>query len=235
VIFDLPFCTDVAYAVPTNPENSTLSSAQTLAETYDNFTASLYQNFTFSLQQIPCDTSSSSQYSLARNCNDCARDYKTWLCAVTIPRCTDFSTTGTFLAPRNIGKPFPNGTEPDLEAFGINGTMKTSMHTNSSRNPLIDNVIKPGPYKELLPCKELCYDMVQSCPMALGFGCPKQGSYFGKSYGEFDRGRIMKEGEGAVTCNYLGVDWPTLSGGGSLSSSKWMVGVAALVMIWLSV
>lgn len=113
--------------------------------------------------------------------------------------------------------------------------MQMSMLTNSSRNPHIDEVIKPGPYKELLPCKELCYDMVQSCPMALGFGCPKQESFLGMSYGSFDRGRIMKEGEGAVTCNYLGVDWPTLSGASALSSSRWVLAVVVLVAMWVSV
>jgi len=210
VIFDLPFCTDVAYAVPTNPFNSSLSSAQILAQTYDNYTQLLYKNFDFSLQQIPCNTTNSAQYSLARTCDDCARDYKTWLCAVTIPRCTDFSTPAPYLVPRNVGQKFANGTQSSLSTYGLNDSLSTSFYSNSSRNPLIDTHIKPGPYRELLPCKELCYDMVQSCPMAMGFACPG-GRMLARSYGDFDRGSIAKEGAGAVTCNYLGVDWPTLS------------------------
>jgi hypothetical protein len=49
--------------------------------------------------------------------------------------------------------------------------------------------------------------------MALGFGCPRINgrANLSMSYGSFDRGVIAREGEGAVTCNYLGVDWPTLS------------------------
>ncbi|KAF2427116.1 hypothetical protein EJ08DRAFT_363212 [Tothia fuscella] len=235
VIFDLPFCTDVAYAVPTNPRNPDLSSAKTLALTYDNYSASLFTNFTWSLDQIPCNTTNSAQYSLARNCDDCARDYKTWLCAVTIPRCTDFSLTNPFLAPRNIGQSFPNGTKPDLAQFALNSTMLNHLHYNSSRNPMIDDVIKPGPYKELLPCKELCYDMVQSCPMALGFGCPKQKDFLAMSYGDFDRGAIAVEGENAVTCNYLGVDWPTLSAGTAIGSSTLSLMMAAVVSLSLVV
>jgi calcium channel MID1 len=43
---------------------------------------------------------------------------------------------------------------------------------NSSRNPLIDKVIQPGPYLELKPCEDLCFDIVRSCPAQLGFSCP---------------------------------------------------------------
>jgi len=37
---------------------------------------------------------------------------------------------------------------------------------------MIDQSIKPGPYKELLPCDDLCFDLVRSCPAKLGFACP---------------------------------------------------------------
>ncbi|KAG9818558.1 hypothetical protein KCU77_g17340, partial [Aureobasidium melanogenum] len=39
--------------------------------------------------------------------------------------------------------------------------------TNSSRNPtIIVDTIAPGPYKEVLPCQDLCYSLVRSCPAA---------------------------------------------------------------------
>lgn len=37
---------------------------------------------------------------------------------------------------------------------------------------MIDQIIKPGPWKEVLPCEDLCYQLVQSCPAALAFACP---------------------------------------------------------------
>lgn len=238
LIFDLPFCDSVAYAVPTNPQNTSLDTT-TLAQVYDNYTAALYKQFAITLQQIPCNTTTSAQYSLATNCTKCARDYKTWLCAVTIPRCTDLSTPNTtdfsFLLPRNIGQKFPNGTDPDLDSLGLTNSSATDrMWANSSRNAMIDQVIKPGPYKELPPCKELCYDMVQSCPTALGFACPRDSGFGGgllkKSYGSFDTRRIGKGGDGVLTCNFLGVDWPTLSSGTSLRvGGVWWFVVGAVV------
>ena len=67
---------------------------------------------------------------------------------------------------------------------------------NSSRNQLIDNLIRPGPWKEVLPCKELCYDLVQSCPASMGFVCPLKDEIL-KSYGSM-------RSDKTVTCNYPG-------------------------------
>ncbi len=153
LLFNLPFCTSVAYAAPANPQN--FNTTELLAQQYDQYAKDLYQNFTYSLQQIPCNTTSSAQYSLARNCNDCDAAYRQWLCAVTIPRCEDNSNPAPYLQPR----------------------------ADSSRNPMIDAVIKPGPYKELLPCKDICYDLVRSCPAALQFACPLEGHGLNYSYG----------------------------------------------------
>lgn len=238
VIYDLPFCTDVAYAVPTNPMDETLNDVRTLAEQYDNRTAAMFKNFTNSLDQIPCYTTNSAQYSLASNCTHCSRDYKKWLCAVTIPRCEDFSTNATYLVPRNVDQTFANNTSPDssllnssnVTQLAPNSGDSRSDYTTKSRNPFIDEVIKPGPYKELLPCKELCFDLVQSCPMVLGFACPGR-KLLGMSYGSFDAGNIAKEGDGAVTCNYLGVDWPSLSAGTALSPSFVLIGAVGVMVL----
>ena len=134
------------------------------------------QNFTRSLAQIACDTTSTAQYSLARNCTDCATDYRTWLCSVLIPRCEDWTATDPWLHPRNINTPFPNGTLPDSDGIDMpfNNTIRGRYAYNQSRNNDIDAVIQPGPYKELLPCEDLCFDIVRSCPAQMGFGCPNE-------------------------------------------------------------
>ncbi|KAE9989840.1 hypothetical protein EG327_002181 [Venturia inaequalis] len=237
IIYDLPFCDAVAYAVPTNPNNPSLTIEE-LRGTYDNYSSSLYQNFTNSLDQIQCHTAESSQYSLATNCDECKANYKLWLCAVTIPRCEDFSNTvNSALKPRNIGHPFPNGTTPVFtiqdpsEPRKIINSPESLMVYNSSRNPMIDEIIKPGPYKELLPCQELCFDLVQACPTALGFQCPKAEGYAGgvlrDSYGTYNSSKVNVND--FVTCNFLGVDWPSLSRGARVS------GGGGGLLLWLAV
>ncbi|KIV99011.1 uncharacterized protein PV09_09240 [Verruconis gallopava] len=233
VIFDLPFCDAVAYAVPTDPSNSTLSNLTTLSQIYDSNAAALYQNFSLSLQQIPCNTTNSAQYSLSSTCDDCARDYKTWLCAVTIPRCVDFSATDDYLMPRNVGQPFANGSQPT----NLNETMANMIMYNSSRSSLIAS----GPYKEVLPCQELCFNMVKSCPTSLGFLCPQRNALWAplaKSYGTYDPNNILGQDGilniSGLSCNYLGVDWPTLGNSGSVLAARWPGWVVPLgIMAWM--
>ncbi|KAH0846313.1 Calcium influx-promoting protein ehs1 [Fonsecaea pedrosoi] len=202
LMYNLSFCSEVAYAVPSNPNKfSPETGLPDLAALYDSYAAQMYQYFNYSLQQIPCNTTSSAQYSLARNCDDCARAYKQWLCAVTIPRCADFSSSASFLKPRNLGQPFINGSSisSDPSQFNVKQASLDAVATNSSRNPLIDTSIQPGPYKEVLPCEDLCYDLVQSCPASLGFACPLRGKGLEDSYGKRVNGSA-----GVISCSYLG-------------------------------
>ncbi|KAI9872008.1 MAG: stretch-activated cation channel mid1, partial [Pleopsidium flavum] len=196
LLFDLSYCSEVAYAVPSNP--TTFPNIADLKALYDDNARNLSRNFSYSLQQIPCNTTSSAQYSLAKNCNDCADAYKTWLCAVTIPRCHDFSSSLTYLQPRNVAQTFINGTTPSASSDpSFSSANQNTVYMNSSRNPLIDTNVKPGPYKEVLPCQDLCYTLVQSCPATLGFACPLQKRGLSWSYG-------VRDPKGDITCSYLG-------------------------------
>jgi calcium channel MID1 len=209
LMYNLSFCSEVAYAVPANPNKfSPTTGLQELAATYDKNAADWYQLFNYSLQQIACNTTSDAQYSLARNCDDCASAYKQWLCAVTIPRCEDFSNQSPWLKPRNTAQNFVNGSSLTFSANDATGqALLNSVATNQSRNPLIDSAIAPGPYKEVLPCEDLCYDLVQSCPAILGFGCPISGKGLEQSYGK------RSNDSGIITCSYLGAAY-YLSGSG---------------------
>ncbi|KAF1811065.1 hypothetical protein P152DRAFT_365041, partial [Eremomyces bilateralis CBS 781.70] len=188
LIFSLPFCSSIAYAAPSNP--TLFADHSQLAALYDNRAQALYKNFNRSLQQIPCNTTDTAKYSLARTCDDCARDYKDWLCAVSIPRCTDFSlavppSDALSVRPRNIAAPYYNGSEPpDVERLGWDLSWRERRFANSSRNAWIDETIRPGPYKEVLPCSESCWDVVRSCPASLGFKCPEDGIGVEWGYGE---------------------------------------------------
>ncbi|KAE8844207.1 hypothetical protein HRS9122_05310 [Pyrenophora teres f. teres] len=206
VIFDLNFCDMVAYAVPSNT-NFKLNDSS-LAEIYDNQARDYYLNFTRSLDQIACDAEPAAQYSLARTCKDCADDYKNWLCMVLIPRCEDWTADDPWLQPRNLNTPFsnsslpmdglpplPDGSMPP--ALQLNDSIRQDTGFNSSRNPRIDELIKPGPYKEMKPCEDMCFEIVRSCPAKLGFGCPN-GKLRDVSYGKRD------PDPNKLTCNYPG-------------------------------
>ena len=182
LLFDLDFCSEVAYAVPSTPD--IVSNHSHFKSIYDDYTLKYYHNFNYSLQQIPCSTTADAQYSLAKNCDDCAKAYKEWLCVVSIPRCEDFSSDAKHLHRRNMGQKFINGTmlpssilehpyTPMSNAPTLEGTVAysqtyiSSMATNSSPNPIIDNQIAPGPYKEVLPCEDLCWGLMPKlscCP-----------------------------------------------------------------------
>ncbi|KAI0885272.1 stretch-activated Ca2+-permeable channel component-domain-containing protein [Annulohypoxylon maeteangense] len=194
-IFNMTFCDQTQYAVPGNLTN--FPNGTVLAEFYDNYTRTMYDNFDKVLQQVPCETNSVAKYSLARNCDDCKSAYKNWLCSVAIPRCEDFSQPDRwYLQMRNIASPFANGSFVNQSLIDKYGEM---LAYNSSRNPIIDDTVQPGPYKELLPCEDLCYDLVRSCPASMKFSCPRPRNEFTfhNSYGR-------DFGSGSLSCNYPG-------------------------------
>ncbi|MCJ1306891.1 stretch-activated cation channel mid1 [Agyrium rufum] len=206
LIHNLSFCDAVNYAVPANPNK--FPDANLLGTWYDSNAESIFQNFTNSLEQIPCNTTASAQYSLAVNCTTCTAAYKEWLCAVTIPHCTDFTSQLPFLQPRNIAQNFTNGSVPGLAFGGMAFTPQdqTYLAKSQSRFQLIDDVVAPGPYKEILPCIDLCYALVRNCPAALGFACPAVGSGINGSYGDDN------VYNGQRTCSIPGAVWELQSG-----------------------
>lgn len=194
VIRDLDFCSEVEYSVPANEERFNTTA---LAKKYDNYAKTMYGYFEKVLQQIPCEAHVTSQYSLARTCNDCKLAYKSWLCTVAMPRCEDFdSSKNNHALERNLGQEFPNGTTLD-EAVVKKLRRDNGEAVMTSRNEWIDREIAPGPYKEVLPCDDVCYQLVQSCPAKLEFNCPLRDGddrMFSKSYAQ-------RDGEGS--CNAL--------------------------------
>lgn len=196
VIFNLTFCNETAYAVPGNVAR--FANATLLAQAYDEYAANMYSTFEKVIAQVACELPPTQRYSLARGCDDCRAAYKNWLCSVAIPRCSDITETDNFLQPRALSQAFPNGSYIDA---ALAEQYPNSSAFNSSRNPFIDETIYPGPYKEVLPCDDLCFNLVQSCPSEIGFGCPMRGAYgYNTSYGR----RTEADSNGAVTCNYPG-------------------------------
>lgn len=192
LIYDLTFCDQVAYSVPTGSSAFEQADLRTIAAAYDNQALEKFAPFNTSLSQYNCET---TQYSLVRNCTDCYRDYKNWLCAVTIPRCTDSSSSGDL----------SQGTD-DVEA----APALRDITVNASRNPWIDETMSPGEWTELLPCIDLCYYVVQSCPPFLQFYCPTA-DLAKVQYGYWQNGSASINGSiyhfdiNNPTCNRMGV------------------------------
>jgi len=209
--------------VPANP--GLFPNVSNLAAHYDNNTKAQFDVFKKVLAQIPCETTSSAQYSLARTCDNCSSDYKEWLCAVSIPRCTDWSQVGPsqhWLQQRNMIQPFPNNSI--LWDYGAYKAANDSsiVAIKSSRNVTIDAVVQPGPYNEILPCDDLCYHVVQSCPAAMGFMCPTPGQRsFNQSYA------VTSE----TKCNFPGNQG--LSSWGTRLEVYWMLLVTLVVISWM--
>ncbi|PHH75035.1 hypothetical protein CDD82_4623 [Ophiocordyceps australis] len=194
VVTDLEFCNEIQYAVPGNDQKFNNTA---LAKAYDDYAKSMYENFEKVMMQIQCEAGKTSLYSLARNCDDCRTAYKNWLCTVSIPRCENFGSSNPFAVKRNAAQAFPNGTMLDEEE---RNKLEPFVSSQTSRNKFIDSEIQPGPYKEILPCEELCYEVVQSCPAAIQFNCPQSGTPgFEASY----HGR-ERNGSTVVACNYPG-------------------------------
>jgi len=210
------------------PSNPTKFNSTSLARVYDEYAQEMYATFKKVLAQIPCEAPSTQRYSLARNCADCEAAYKTWLCSVAIPRCEDFSVDDPWLQPRALGQPFPDGSALADDVLARFPQEKPAFA--KSRNPNIDTIIQPGPYKEVLPCDDICYNLVQSCPSALGFACPSPGRPgFNTSYGQ----RKAADTNGSVTCNYPGSAHFFSAGSGSSASVTMAVSVCGLLLLLL--
>ncbi|KAF5631415.1 Ca2+ channel [Fusarium sp. NRRL 52700] len=205
------------------PGNDKKFNNTALAKHYDDYARKMYANFEKVMMQVPCEAPPESRYSLARDCDECREAYKRWLCTVTIPRCEDVMGGSRYSVVRDAFQAFPNGTTlPDDFRKGLKAAAN-----NSSRNAWIDETVKPGPYKELLPCEDVCYEVVQACPAAIGFTCPQPGfPSFSVSYGR------RNPDISSITCNYPGEPRTRVSAGVIVRPSAFALGAVSL-MAWL--
>ncbi|KAF8938561.1 stretch-activated cation channel Mid1 [Dissophora ornata] len=235
LITDLQFCQEVAYAVPITPQ-STLTGGEAnstdIKHFYDDFTSNLMDNFQKVLDQYDC---SKSQYSLIRDCTDCERAYRRWLCSVSIPRCTDVED---ITDPNNTGysaevQAALESPDPSVNPYLIDrttGPVVVERNTNTSRgaisqlsqNPLMN----PGDYGEVLPCIDLCFDVVQSCPNFLQFTCPVKN--MAGNYARMNAVGFQCNGLGVVPVPSSAASW-LRQGLGKLQRVVAAVAVAAVI------
>lgn len=233
LISGLQFCNQVAYSVPGNRAKFNSTG---LANVYDNHVKGVYENFKKALAQIQCLTEPTSLYSLARSCQDCDEAYKDWLCAVSIPRCEEFSSNKAWLHARNINSPLPDGRNlTDDELRGLTEEQRQMSAFTGSRNDFINEEIQPGPYKERLPCDNLCYDLTQSCHPNLEFACPLPTSRHGYKHSYHPN---VTAPDGEFMCNFpadshfarawsRSAGWPGSSASSSRLSYVMLYGAAA--------
>lgn len=194
LMYNVPFCPELAYSVPYNDDMSLPYAMHVLEE----MIASNYANFSATLDTFPCESEQFGLYSTVATCDDCRRAYQNWLCSVAIPRCTDpvepnrsaASQDGTNLE----GLPMPTNTE--LLPYIVN-----RIGHNSSRQSYIDKLFHPGNYGELLPCIATCEMVTRSCPPLLDWSCPIWTVTAQRDYGTFadadSQGRGRDENGGA--------------------------------------
>ncbi|KAK9382259.1 stretch-activated Ca2+-permeable channel component-domain-containing protein [Kockiozyma suomiensis] len=224
IIYNLDFCSEVAYSAPSNSSMSMTA----LSNWYDGTAQSLYDGFNKSLQLSPCDAPSHNQYTMMRTCADCRSAYKRWLCLTLIPRCYPDTTTDLPVSTRG-------SYEGGWEDKTVNGTVERE--PGYSRNEMINLELKPGSYLELLPCSYTCHKVMQNCPSDLTFLCPTPGKGLYDVYGRLNAD--VANGEyfslENATCNFLGfVD--KFGAGNSLSVNlRMIVGIAFISSILMLV
>ncbi|KAF8530202.1 stretch-activated Ca2+-permeable channel component-domain-containing protein [Hysterangium stoloniferum] len=183
----LPFCPSTAYAVPLPPpaDGGTTYTASNLPPSITSPLISILSNFTTALLTFPCGRDS---YSPLQTCQSCSIAYRTWACAVSLPRCGE--------VPPALAVPHANITQP-----------RPAIITTPSRNNNINSTVR---YSELLPCLETCHAVDRACPPLFGWRCPQVGITAEGSYGVgFIDGADGGEGDGfpGVAQDRFGVSW----------------------------
>lgn len=191
LIYNMTNCPEIAFSVP---GNASAFTRERLTEVYDNYVGVFLQNFTQALDQVNCDDSLQNMFSIFSTCQMCSQAYTNWACTVNVPRCEDWSNNASYLIPREV---------------------------NNSRNDLINEIIQPGKYKEILPCYWLCYNVATYCPSLFNFLCPS-GEYLNLTYG-------FPSDNGDVSCSYPGAVYKRANSGVSLRPILWMILMSIMV------
>jgi len=176
LVFGLPYCPSIAYSVPM-PRPPTSANAYDVSNVPPEVTTPLLSsltNFTVMLTITACGR---DLYSPIVGCDDCEREYRRWLCAITFTRCGEpnpsnpNSVSATPPAPDATGlsalQPVAKG-QPKQAVFSA--LIPQSSNASEGRNPNLPGT--GSTYMMLLPCLERCATVDRACPTFLGFKCP---------------------------------------------------------------
>ncbi len=129
---------------------------------------SYLSNFTTTLSTLACGR---DHYSPLVTCADCEAAYRTWLCTVSFPRCTEGTDNSTSSSP----------SAPSADAQAPLAAVSAVQANAAPRNPALPAF--PSAYAALLPCLETCNAADRACPAFLGFKCPLPQFTAANSYG----------------------------------------------------
>ncbi|KAK0552203.1 stretch-activated cation channel mid1 [Tilletia horrida] len=209
LVTNLDYCPSVAYSIPISPD---VPTDVAIAAANLTVTPNL-QNFTTTINTFPCGSKQFGQYSFVSTCDDCINAYRDWVCGVVLPRCTDpLTDPDDQSAASQNGKDLTGastGTNTRLLPYIVNRNVNGS---STSRSPIVDSVLKPGEYGELLPCIYTCHFVSRACPPINGWTwtCPDWDMTAQQDYGTF-----ADAGPGGIGADMNGGD-----GSGSLSTGR---------------
>ncbi|GAA5862046.1 hypothetical protein JCM3774_006151 [Rhodotorula dairenensis] len=192
LVFNVPACPSVAYAVPA-PHS--IGTSQLISYFNETVSASL-ANFSRTLTTFPCDKEPYGLYSVVSKCADCLDAYRDYVCAVTMPRCDDapptvalnnsvpdtYDSNGELIASWLLPDSYQTSlvrADPFASRTPLFGPANLSsifpFLFNQSYPPDPDNLVdeSPFPYNEIPPCLDVCNLVQARCPPFLQFVCPK--------------------------------------------------------------
>ncbi|EAU91143.2 calcium channel [Coprinopsis cinerea okayama7 len=181
LVSNLPYCPRVAYAMPLAPppDGADTYTGDTLPQELQDPLKSYLTNFTISLGRFACGR---DLYSPLVDCIDCQREYRKWLCAISLPRCSEPSPSNpnafTALAPDPTATGLSATKNEQQQVLSALVPLQTSTPPRNSNLPPFDS-----PYQMLLPCLETCTAVDRACPPFLGFKCPTSQFNGAASYG----------------------------------------------------
>ncbi|PWN48157.1 hypothetical protein IE53DRAFT_334217 [Violaceomyces palustris] len=178
LVHDIDFCPQVAYSIPVNPSISTERALSVIQETINPS----FSNFSEMIDTFPCGDAYFGMYSYVQTCQACKESYRNWLCAVTMPRCTDPVESDDQSRASQNGSELtgaPSGPNTKLLPYIVNRS------NNTSRQPYIDQDLQAGTYGELLPCIYNCYFVSRTCPPTIQWACPEWDVTAQRDYGTF--------------------------------------------------
>ncbi|KAF4622390.1 hypothetical protein D9613_009149 [Agrocybe pediades] len=216
LVHSLPFCPSVGYAVPLpSPPNAATYDSTNLPDTISTPLISYLANFTTVLTTFACGR---DWYSPIVGCDDCQREYRSWLCSISFPRCGEPSPASPDGFTAVPAPPSATGIAASLAGKGVSSPQQvlSALLPQQTRDPPRNPFFPPPttPYRQLLPCIEQCYATDRSCPPFLGFRCPSTSFNAGASYGigyidsaDGDKGQgltgVAQDRYGNVWCNLI--------------------------------
>ncbi|KIJ37548.1 hypothetical protein M422DRAFT_50354 [Sphaerobolus stellatus SS14] len=204
----LPFCPQTSYAIPLPPpsDGSATYTPSNLPSSVTGTLISSISNFTTLLLTFPCGR---DVYSFKQTCEDCQEAYRTWACAVSLPRCAEEIALPS-PPPTSTAKSKASQTpiKPALLAhpeFPTRTNLSLTAPSSSSPAPAISQ------YTELLPCIETCNAVDRAAPPMFGWKCPGVDVNANETYGvgfidSWD-GTVEGGGTPGVSVDRWGVAW----------------------------